>query len=137
MGRFSIVDATKTPFVGSQDSPERPSRGFDFEYRVHYPGGERALQLFEIRLAPNGTIPSHAHESDEIVYVVEGSLIFGRRECGPGSSVAIEGATLYELTAGPAGCTFLNFRATEDRSYIAKSEYTAWQADRRQTGMAT
>jgi hypothetical protein len=35
----------------------------------------------------------------------------------------VPGRTLYAFTAGPDGCTFLNFRPRADSSYIPKSEF--------------
>jgi redox-sensitive bicupin YhaK (pirin superfamily) len=93
----------------------------DTAVRLHQ-GLPGKLQLFEIRLEPGLEVTTHAHADDEIVYVVEGELHFGRRVCGAGSSFFIPGKTLYGFRAGPQGCRYLNFRAQADSTYFGKDD---------------
>ena len=53
----------------------------------------------------------HAHSEDEIIFVIDGEIRLGNRLHGPGTAVAIAADTLYSFTAGPAGLSFINFRA--------------------------
>ena len=55
--------------------------------RMLFPGADDELQLFEVRGEPNLTVESHAHTEDEVIYVLEGELRFGRNVCTAGSSV--------------------------------------------------
>src|SRR5262249_4482455 len=80
------------------------------------------LQLFEIQLDPGLEVSTHAHNDDEIVYVVAGELHVGRRVCGPGSSMFIPGNTLYGFRAGADGCRYLNFRAQADSTFFTKED---------------
>ncbi|HVF76538.1 MAG TPA: hypothetical protein VM938_15990 [Acidimicrobiales bacterium] len=89
---------------------------------VHHPGADGELQLFEVRLLPDAVVEAHAHAVDEVIVVVEGEIVFGRRRYGPGSSVLVPGMTLYSFRAGPDGLTFLNFRGTADTSLVTKEE---------------
>jgi quercetin dioxygenase-like cupin family protein len=93
--------------------------------RVHHPGGHDELQMFEVALPAGAEINAHAHLEDEIIYVLEGEMRLGARTLGPGSSVYIEGDTLYGFRAGPAGLRFLNFRSRQDTSFVAKAEFVA------------
>jgi quercetin dioxygenase-like cupin family protein len=93
----------------------------DTSVRLHQ-GGPGKLQLFEIHLEPGLEVTTHAHADDEIVYVVDGELHFGRRVCGAGSSFFIPGNTLYGFRAGPDGCRYLNFRAQADSTYFSKDD---------------
>jgi quercetin dioxygenase-like cupin family protein len=93
--------------------------------RVHHPGGHDELQMFEVALDAGAEINAHAHLEDEIIYVLEGEMCLGRRKLGPGSSVYIEGDTLYGFRAGPTGLRFLNFRSRQDTSFVARSEFVA------------
>jgi hypothetical protein len=96
----------------------------DTAVRLHH-GLPGRLQLFEIQIEPGLEITPHAHADDEIVVVVAGELRFGRRVCGPGSSVFIPGNTLYGFRAGPEGCRYLNFRAQADSTYFTKEDIVA------------
>jgi quercetin dioxygenase-like cupin family protein len=89
--------------------------------RLHQ-GGPGKLQLFEIQLEPGLEVTTHAHADDEIVFVVDGELHFGRRVCGAGSSFFIPGGTLYGFRAGPEGCRYLNFRAQADSTFFSKED---------------
>jgi quercetin dioxygenase-like cupin family protein len=96
----------------------------DTAIRLHQ-GLPGKLQLFEIRLEPGLEVGAHAHNDDEIVYVVDGEMHVGRRVCGPGSSMFIPGNTLYAFRAGPQGCRYLNFRAHADSTYFTKEHFVA------------
>ena len=93
----------------------------DTSIRLHH-GEPGTLQLFEIRLEPGLEISTHAHADDEIIAVVEGELQFGRRVCGPGTSLFIPGNTLYGFRAGAQGCRYLNFRGRADSSFFTKED---------------
>jgi quercetin dioxygenase-like cupin family protein len=103
---------------------------------VHHRGGPDAPELFEVRVPPGTRIDPHAHEDDEIVVVAEGSLVFGNRTYGPGSSVFVPGLTLYSFRAGPDGATFLNFRPRSAPGAITKSELVTRLAERRASASA-
>jgi quercetin dioxygenase-like cupin family protein len=99
-------------------------------FKIHHPGSEEDLQLFEIKLAPGESIEVHAHDESEIIYILEGGLKLGAREVGSGSSVAIPGRTLYGFTAGADGVRFLNFRARQDTTFYTKDEFMASRSPR-------
>jgi hypothetical protein len=84
-----------------------------------FPGGEDAPQLFEVKQPPNMPILLHAHDEDEIIYIVGGSMRLGTRTLGPGSGLSIRGGAFYSFQAGPEGLHFLNFRPRKDNSYRA------------------
>ena len=133
MGTPEFFDAESTQFTSlvdvfrDQESPIPARELASTAVRVHHHGrlghGRTGLQLFELRLEPGTQGESHAHVEDEIIVVVEGELRFGARALRAGSSVMVPGGTLYAFTAGPEGCTFLNFRPRADSSYIPKSEF--------------
>jgi len=91
--------------------------------RWHHPGSETELQLFEMALEPGIQLSPHAHAADEIIAVLSGGLTVGQNTYGPGASIYVEGGTLYSVTAGPAGCRFLNFRAAMDKTYFTPSTH--------------
>jgi quercetin dioxygenase-like cupin family protein len=94
--------------------------------RVHEPGDEVTPQLFESILGPNIFVEFHSHASDEIVYVVQGSLELGKRSLGPGSSVFVGADTLYSFRSGPEGLQFLNFRPRKDTVHRDREQHLAY-----------
>jgi quercetin dioxygenase-like cupin family protein len=55
--------------------------------------------------------PAHSHSQDEVIYVLTGSITLGMRELPSGTSLCIASDSRYLLGAGPAGYTYLNYRA--------------------------
>ena len=113
MGTIRVVDAGDGHFRSVSDVPgRRDLEGSQSEAKVHHTGEEGGLQYFQVRLPPNGVIPQHAHDEDEIVVVQEGSLRLGRRVLGPGSSVYIPARTLYATSARRSWLSRLLARTT-------------------------
>jgi len=94
----------------------------------HEPGDDQHPQLFELRFEPDSEVSVHAHEQDEIFYVVAGSMRLGNREIGPGSSVFVQGNTLYGFGAGKDGLQVLNFRPRFDQSHISPAQHAERRA---------
>lgn len=85
---------------------------------VHEWGSADSLQLFEVEFQPYAMVDVHAHDSEEIIYVVDGAIRLGKKLVGKGSSIFVTGNTLYSFAAGPEGLRILNFRPHKDESYI-------------------
>jgi quercetin dioxygenase-like cupin family protein len=85
---------------------------------IHAEGSDDVLQLFEVKLPAGTKQRVHAHDTDEIIYVVGGAMRVGKRTLKPGSSLFIAGETFYSFEASPDGLHFLNFRPRKDISYI-------------------
>ena len=94
---------------------------------IHAEGSDDLLQLFEVKLPAHAKQRVHAHEHDEIIYVVGGSMRVGNRILKPGSSMFVAGETFYAFEAGPEGLHFLNFRPCKDLSYILPEPAKAGQ----------
>ncbi len=99
--------------------------------RVHHPGSDDTLQLFEVRVPPDTEFTSHAHATDEIILVLGGDMRLGARTLTAGASVYVPAMTLYSFRAGPAGLSFANFRGRSDTGYITKSEFMARREEAR------
>lgn len=52
----------------------------------------------------------HTHTQDEIIFVLDGSILIGRHEYGPGHAICIPANVRYSVTTGPRGMSFLNYR---------------------------
>jgi mannose-6-phosphate isomerase-like protein (cupin superfamily) len=131
MATLTFFDSDSSEWLSAEaTAPEnmraRMSEGeLASEARFPHPGDEHRLQMLEARIPPNTQLAPHAHEADEIIYVVQGEMHFGSRVLGPGSSVYIRGMTLYQFASGPDGLHFVNFRGYRDMTYFPKEEFLA------------
>jgi uncharacterized cupin superfamily protein len=94
-------------------------------YRIREAGGNDQPQLMELRYLPGAEVQVHAHDEDEIIFIVGGEMHLGSRVLGPGTSIAISGKTFYGFKAGPAGLQFLNFRPRQDTTFYTTKESMA------------
>ena len=69
------------------------------------------ISFFHVRLREGNRkdIP-HTHTQDELIYVVEGSVVFAQHEYGPRTVLAIPANMRYSLMTGADGIAFLNYR---------------------------
>ena len=109
--------------LGEFAGPELSSTIF-----IHERGDAQTMQLAEVRYLPRISIKAHAHDVDEIHYVIEGELQIGSRAVRPGGSVFIARDTLYTLKTGEHGARFLTFRAVGDLSYVTEQMWNARRA---------
>jgi hypothetical protein len=69
------------------------------------------MWLHETMLQPGGhETPVHSHDEDEVIVVIGGEIILGRRGYGPGTAIAIARDTMYGFRSGEQGLDFINFR---------------------------
>jgi mannose-6-phosphate isomerase-like protein (cupin superfamily) len=87
----------------------------------HEAGSDTDMQLTEMRLDAHTLIAPHAHDEDEIFFVVEGSLHWLDRALAAGGSLYIPAGTTYSFRTGDAPTRLLNFRARADHSFIPAS----------------
>jgi quercetin dioxygenase-like cupin family protein len=114
--------------VGDVEREVLPPDAWSSYVRMYHPGSETELQMVEVSVAPDTVSGQHAHAEAEIVYVLEGQMVFGSRVLNSGASAYIPGNTLYEFRTGPDGVRFLNFRAAQDLTYISKEQFLAGRA---------
>jgi hypothetical protein len=95
------------------------------QIRTYFPGGDDEISLLEVKCPPNMEARAHAHEHDELRYVLEGELIVGNRHYGAESAVFIPAQTLYNFAVGPEGVRYLNIKPCFDRSFITKEQFMA------------
>ena len=84
--------------------------------------GQGGLALMEIIEDPNGSATLHSHDQEEIFYVLEGELLFGKRVCKAGDSINIKAGTQYTFKTGAQGCRYLKFTASADNSFNLAGE---------------
>lgn len=128
MGTIRFASPENTPYIVRPDVVTEEQRTnitedtLKTKVRHYQPGSDTELQMFEVTMLPNLVGPQHAHEESEIIYVLAGEMIFGRRVLTPGCSVYIPGRTLYKFDTGPEGVTFLNFRRRHDLTYYTAAD---------------
>jgi hypothetical protein len=78
----------------------------------------------------------HSHTEDEIIFVREGELRVGNRGYGPGTALAVAANTKYGFQVGPAGLSFVNFRASAPTYKSSDGTHSMDEAEfwRSQTG---
>lgn len=101
----------------------------DSALRYHEPGTDGSLHLSELDYQPGATFDLHAHDQDEIIYVLRGAMRLGNRTLGPGSSVYIAKDTLYGFAAGEEGLKILVFRSDGRVKYCSKDDYLRRRAE--------
>lgn len=130
MARVRIHDATDQDWhlIREWTSDEIAGQISELELassiREHARGSESTLQLFEVKFLPGTLVDIHAHDEEEIMYVVEGEMLVGERSLRAGSSVYIAGSTLYSFRAGPNGLRVLNFRPRQDATYLTQATFS-------------
>lgn len=69
------------------------------------------IAFFHVTLnLPNRRDTPHSHSQDELIYIMDGSLVMGRSEYTPGTCLALPADVRYSVTTGDKGLAFLNFR---------------------------
>jgi len=140
MPKLQISEIESLPWMAAKAGYARPSSESTIEkanqdsddrmcHRVHHPGSDTDLQMFEVRVPPGFVVESHAHDEDEIVYVLQGEMALGARVLRAGSSAMIPGKTLYGFSAGADGLVFLNFRGRRDATFHTKEQFLAQRKD--------
>jgi hypothetical protein len=72
---------------------------------------------------PGMSIRAHGHNSDHIVFVLEGEMTCGDRVCGPGTHITLDqGDTFGPFVAGPNGCTCYMIMMGDPGSFPADPE---------------
>jgi quercetin dioxygenase-like cupin family protein len=106
---------------------ERSDAELDSTMAYHEQGTAGSLHLTEYKYLPNAKFDLHAHDQAEIIYVLEGTLLFGTRALGRGSSVFIAAHTLYEFAAGLEGLRMLVFMPDGRVKYFGKEDFLRLQ----------
>jgi quercetin dioxygenase-like cupin family protein len=85
------------------------------------------LSLGAYTFPANFTFPRHWHDSDQIIYVLEGVLRHGNKVMHPGEGYYTKAGATYSFTAGPAGVKFLEFRpVTNFRTVMVEDDPARW-----------
>ncbi len=72
--------------------------------------GDSGMSLVHIWFPPGFLLPRHSHSADCLYYIIDGSLVMGTRELGPGDGFFVAADQPYAYLAGAAGVKLLEFR---------------------------
>jgi quercetin dioxygenase-like cupin family protein len=104
---FTEQQADSTPISAAEIAKFGSSARLTVPFRQEGPGG---FSLVSIEFAPGYMLPRHSHSSDCLYYIVEGSIVMGRRKLGPGDGFFLPAEQSYAYHAGPKGVKLLEFR---------------------------
>lgn len=104
---FSEPEADALPIGESETERFTRSARLTVPFRQEGPGG---LSLVVIEFAPGYLLPRHSHSADCLYYIVEGGIVMGRRQLGPGDGFFLPAEQPYAYQAGPEGVKLLEFR---------------------------
>jgi hypothetical protein len=106
----------------------------------HGPDPERTASVYEkwldidggflslyARWDPGMMVQPHGHNSDHVVFVLEGSMTCGDVECRPGTHIALDhGDDFGPFVAGPDGVVLFEVMMGDPRSFPARQD--EWHA---------
>ena len=110
--------------LGNYDHNQLGEGELTTKFRIREMGSDTVPQLIELQYEPNSEIQLHAHDEDEIIFVLRGMMYFGPRAVPPGSSIYVAGGTLYAFRAGAQGLQILNFRPRMDMTFHKPADLT-------------
>jgi hypothetical protein len=105
--------------VGPGGTYARIGGGKDTRYYADSECPTCDVTLFYTGRAQAHVSPAHSHSADELLHVLDGEIVVGRRHLGPGTTIAIHADRRYAFRSDGFG--FLNYRPalatmTVDRS---------------------
>ena len=95
-----------------------------------WPEFDRYLTVYA-RYDPGMIVQPHGHNSDHVVFVIEGDIMCGERYCPAGTHIALDhGDTFGPFVAGPNGCVLFEIMMGDPRSFPVDQEaYQKFLAD--------
>ncbi|MBJ19499.1 MAG: hypothetical protein GY910_23865 [bacterium] len=115
LAETGMMDASTFTEGGANDGPfpanivERSMEGSSLRVPFQQEG-VGGFSLVDINFAPGFLLPRHSHSSDCLYYIVEGQVVMGKRELGPGDGFFLPADQPYAYHAGPEGVRVLEFR---------------------------
>jgi hypothetical protein len=98
---------------------------------------EKGPWIYIIERAANLEVRPHSHDQDEIVYIIEGGLIYKGQSCGPGTVLSFPRRFQYGFTVGPEGVMWIMYRTGPSEGETAEDwqnheglTFEVWRAER-------
>jgi quercetin dioxygenase-like cupin family protein len=96
--------------VGPGGTYARVGDGKDTRYFADSECPTCDVTLFTTGRSMHHESPAHSHSADELLHVLDGEIVVGRRRLGPGTTIAIHADRRYAFHS--EGFRFLNYRPT-------------------------
>ncbi len=104
---FAEEGANHAPWSAEAATNSMVGSSMTVPFHQEGPGGFSLVSIF---FAPGYVLPRHSHSSDCLYYIVEGQIVMGKRELGPGDGFFLPAEQTYAYHAGPEGVRVLEFR---------------------------
>ena len=80
---------------------------------------------------PGMIVQPHGHNSDHVVFVIEGDIMCGETHCPAGTHIALDQGDIFgPFVAGPNGCVLFEIMMGDPRSFPGDlAEYEKFLAD--------
>jgi quercetin dioxygenase-like cupin family protein len=95
--------------VGPGGTYAKVGEGRDTRYFADSEPDRCRMTLFTTGRSHEHVSAPHSHSADELLHVLDGEVVVGRRRLGPGSTIAIHAGRRYGFRS--PGFRFLNYRA--------------------------
>ena len=105
---YTVEGADESPISEMEIEKMQGGGHLTVPFRQEGPDG---FSLVSIEFAPGYLLPKHSHSSDCLYYIIEGGIVMGRRELGPGDGFFLPADQVYAYHAGPQGVKLLEFRS--------------------------
>ena len=108
MGTPLVMHIDEAPWIGWAGLEPDPSASFAQQLIGDM---EKGPWIYVIHVRePGHVVDAHSHSEGEVIYIVDGQITVGDRQCGPGTVLCFEKETDYGFTVGPQGVRFMNIR---------------------------
>lgn len=71
-----------------------------------------SYNILQTKVPPGFNLPRHRHNTDQLVFVMQGSAMQGNKEMGVGEGWCTPAGNPYGIQAGPEGLIWLEVRTT-------------------------
>ena len=96
-------------------------------FKVLIPQGAASANMQRTQYLPGHHEAPHSHPEDEILYILEGKIQFGRDELGAGDAIFVPKDKTYSLRSDE-GCTFVRIGLSSHATSLSAEDLAAAEA---------
>ncbi len=94
-------------------------------FKVLIPQGAASANMQRTEYYPGHHEAPHSHPEDEILYILEGQIHFGRDVLGKGDAIFVPRNKTYSLHTGDSGCTFVRIGLSSHQTSLSEEDLAA------------
>jgi hypothetical protein len=118
-----IVHVDHQPWHEVRRQQHGPDPAATASVRERWLDAEGGFLSLYARWDPGMMVQPHGHNSDHVVFVLEGSMTCGDVECPPGTHIALDrGDDFGPFVAGPDGVVLFEVMMGDPRSFPARQD---------------